>query len=219
MITKELKFKVLPLIKINILTGAILQGETWSSTHVSSSGGGGSIHNGSGYISAPTIHSRTTTHQAIWVKDENTQKDIKLNIPSNVDVMQSHKIKYAQLIYNKRVLSVYFENYDTELWWSLDISIKEFAAQVTKTSSKYWRKIFFFIILASLPYFDLRILGFNYLRGITSNDFRNLTIIAISFFVFILGIMYANSIDRKTKESNKKDAEELTALLFQAIQS
>lgn len=60
-------------------TGEVLGSDKHSETHVSSSGGGGHLHNGSGYISSPSVNSTTITNHEFWIKKEDgTEKDIKL---------------------------------------------------------------------------------------------------------------------------------------------
>lgn len=135
MISKELSLKNRSVIKINILLGSVLQGETWTSTHVSSSGGGGNLHNGSGYIFAPTVHSHTTTHQSVWIKEDDSNKDVKLSIPSYVDAMHGHKLKSVELFYENRFIDIiYIENLTTEKYWT-PLKIESIAEEVTQTLS------------------------------------------------------------------------------------
>lgn len=56
------------------ITGEILGTQKYSETHVSSSGGGGYVNQGNGYISAPTVHSRVVTQHEFWLKTEDGQE-------------------------------------------------------------------------------------------------------------------------------------------------
>lgn len=63
------------------MTGEVISTQKYSDTHLSSSGGGGYVNQGgSGYISAPKIHSRVVTQHEFWLKTEDGQEvDIKLS--------------------------------------------------------------------------------------------------------------------------------------------
>jgi hypothetical protein len=50
------------------ITGTVSDVQKWSSTSVSTSGGGGYVHpEHGGYISSPTVTSRVTQHQTFWI--------------------------------------------------------------------------------------------------------------------------------------------------------
>lgn len=200
MVTKDLQFQQLPLIQLKVFTGIVLQGETWSSTHVSSSGGGGYLHNGTGRIAAPTVHSHTTTHQTVWIKEEDSQKDIKLNIPSNVDVMQGHKIKYVELFYNDRYIDyIYIENFNTEKCWVFNTNILAFATKVTATSSHLVRtNIFSFILIWMVLLLASKTGG----RYLVEELYSLVTSAAIAIFIFTI-IRYINN--AKTNKANAKN--------------
>lgn len=170
MVTKDLQFQQLPLIQLKVFTGIVLQGETWSSTHVSSSGGGGYLHNGTGRIAAPTVHSHTTTHQTVWIKEEDSQKDIKLNIPSNVDVMQGHKIKYVQLFYEDRLYidPTYIENFNAEKYWIYDENIINLAVWKTRKRSMIRMLLVLLSIPISIGWSLLLIIFVSFHRGIST---------------------------------------------------
>ena len=55
-------------IKFTAETGRVLPGQQKiSKTHISSSGGGGYLHQGSGFVDAAKIKSTTTTQQEFWL--------------------------------------------------------------------------------------------------------------------------------------------------------
>lgn len=55
--------------EISFRTGAVLSDQRRSETHISSSGGGGRVVYGSGYVDAPTIHSSVSVRQEVWLRD------------------------------------------------------------------------------------------------------------------------------------------------------
>lgn len=62
------------------LTGEVLGSDKRSETRVSSSGGGGSVINGVGYVSAPTIHSSTTEKHEVWLGlDDGSEHHLQLS--------------------------------------------------------------------------------------------------------------------------------------------
>jgi hypothetical protein len=69
--------------------GKIIGSKTWTETHVSSSGGGGYIHKGTGQIHAPTVHSTTVERGEVWIRNKDG-KDIC--IPHNLEGLQGHDV-------------------------------------------------------------------------------------------------------------------------------
>jgi hypothetical protein len=60
-------------------TGTVTDQQKFSETKVSSSGGGGYLHQGSGHVQAPTVTSTTTTKHEFWVQlTDGTQHPIQL---------------------------------------------------------------------------------------------------------------------------------------------
>ena len=74
---------------INGVRGKVIQTKTWTETHVSSSGGGGYLHNGSGQVHAPTVRSTIVEKGETWVKTRNG-KDIC--IPSKISGIEGHDV-------------------------------------------------------------------------------------------------------------------------------
>lgn len=69
-------------------SGRILDQQKGIETHVTSSGGGGYLHQGTGYVSAPTVSSYNVTRHEFWVElTDGTQHPIQLrglDIPLSV---------------------------------------------------------------------------------------------------------------------------------------
>lgn len=57
-------------LNLDAYTGAVMSSSKWSETHVSSSGGGGYLHNGTGHVSAPTVSSTVSAKHEFWFKTE-----------------------------------------------------------------------------------------------------------------------------------------------------
>jgi hypothetical protein len=55
-------------LKFELFTGTVMSSSKWSETHVSSSGGGGYLHGGSGQVSAPTVSSTVKSKHEFWVQ-------------------------------------------------------------------------------------------------------------------------------------------------------
>jgi hypothetical protein len=55
-------------IIIDSVDGEVLDVQAWGTTHISSSGGGGRLHDGTGYISAPQITSRSGEHCQVMLR-------------------------------------------------------------------------------------------------------------------------------------------------------
>jgi hypothetical protein len=74
---------------INGVRGKIIGSKVWTETHVSSSGGGGYLHNGTGQVHAPTVHSTIIEKGETWVKTKNG-KDVC--IPAKITGIEGHDV-------------------------------------------------------------------------------------------------------------------------------
>ena len=63
----------------------------WSETHVSSPGGGGYLHNGTGHISAPRVSSTIVERVEFWLKPEAGGGN-ELRLTMNIDVRDGHRL-------------------------------------------------------------------------------------------------------------------------------
>jgi hypothetical protein len=71
-------------------TGIVESVKDWSETHISSSGGGGYVSGGSGYVPAPTVSSRSVHRQVFFLKHEDgTQGECNTNL---INVSVGHKV-------------------------------------------------------------------------------------------------------------------------------
>jgi hypothetical protein len=79
-------------VEFSLLTGAVISSQKHSETHVSSSGGGGYLHKGSGYVSAPVVTSRIVTKHEFWIRKEDGQ-DVPVNLTNaNVSVAEGQTV-------------------------------------------------------------------------------------------------------------------------------
>lgn len=83
-------------IKFKALTGTVLNSEkrSHSDTYTSTSGGGGYIHQGTGYINAPKTTTRTVTthtHEFWLAKEDGTEQCIKL-INADIPLREGQRI-------------------------------------------------------------------------------------------------------------------------------
>lgn len=61
------------------VSGVVADDQHSSSTRVFSSGGGGYVGPNGGHVTAPQIHSEISTHQSVWITDDN-QEDHELSL-------------------------------------------------------------------------------------------------------------------------------------------
>jgi F0F1-type ATP synthase assembly protein I len=74
---------------INGVRGQIIGSKVWTETHVSSSGGGGYLHNGTGQVHAPTVTSTIIEKGETWVKTKNG-KDVC--VPLKIPGIEGHDV-------------------------------------------------------------------------------------------------------------------------------
>lgn len=55
-------------VALQTQTGVVAGAQTWASTEISSSGGGGYVGSAGGYVSAPKVTSTTTEHKQVFVR-------------------------------------------------------------------------------------------------------------------------------------------------------
>lgn len=62
------------------MTGRVVGEKKWSETRISSSGGGGYINQGSGFISAPQVSTRVSTRHEFWLQaPDGEERCVELN--------------------------------------------------------------------------------------------------------------------------------------------
>jgi hypothetical protein len=100
---EEFKFKNRK-VEFSIISGVVISSDKRSETHLTSSGGGGHLTNGSGYIKAPTISSYSVTCHDFWLKTSDCQEvaiqlrghDIPLRSGQNVTMLLANAPGYVK---------------------------------------------------------------------------------------------------------------------------
>lgn len=106
------------VITLQVFTGTVVGSKTWTETRISSSGGGGYIVKGTGYVSGTRISSDVTRHDELFVRDElGNERDLRL---TNVDlpVRQGSRVSTVLGIYEGHSHGYYVGvyNHDTRVW-------------------------------------------------------------------------------------------------------
>jgi hypothetical protein len=79
-------------VEFTLLTGAVTSSQKHAETHVSSSGGGGFLHKGTGFVNAPVVRSHIVTKHEFWVHTDDG-RDIPVNLSNvHVSVAEGHRV-------------------------------------------------------------------------------------------------------------------------------
>ena len=88
---------------IKIFFGEVVGEKTWSSTQVSSSGGGGFVGQHGGYVHAPRVHSSVSVHEQFFVRGESgEERPVETSNGGRVGVRIGH---HVSLVYHGSTLS------------------------------------------------------------------------------------------------------------------
>ncbi len=133
-------------------TGEVISQNKYSETHVSSSGGGGSVGPNGGYVSAPTVHSRIVTKHEFWIrKEDGSEESIQL---SNCDVplREGHKITLILAGYKGGNHGYYtvLVNHSANKHWFLEnaASLNNRLLKIDVLSAKSFQTVFVLFIIA-----------------------------------------------------------------------
>lgn len=90
----------------------------WSETHVTSSGGGGYLHQGTGHVAAPTVRSVAVEKAEFWLKPE---AGSEIRLMANVAVRDGHDVAvvWGNSASEQNGTHFYFRNYSTSSDWLL----------------------------------------------------------------------------------------------------
>jgi hypothetical protein len=86
-------------VPMTVHTGTVFGSQKHSQTHVYSSGGGGTVQGGTGYVAAPTVSSSVTTTHEFWIRTDHGEQ-IPVQIPSgNMPLADGQRVSlvHAQL--------------------------------------------------------------------------------------------------------------------------
>ena len=101
-------------------SGKVTGDKVWSETNVTSSGGGGTVAYGSGYVRAPTIHSSVTTNREIWIRKDDDSEFCVTNYGNNVKVNHGHDVSVVYAGFNNSGHAIAIVNRTTGYWHLLD---------------------------------------------------------------------------------------------------
>lgn len=79
-------------ISFEQVTGEVVSTNASTQTHITSSGGGGSIHMGTGTISAPKIRSHNTTTQEVWIRSDDGHEHRYVFTNADAQVRPSQRV-------------------------------------------------------------------------------------------------------------------------------
>ena len=148
------------------IRGEVLTSQKHSETHVSSSGGGGSISEGRGYVSAPTVHSTVLTKHEFWIRTPDEEEvpikltgvDIPLRSGQDISLIcvresQSDGGRYCTLV-NRSAGRHWSINSGSELNKNLELTPKSISMAGT-----IFLSLFLFLILSIIgrPWLGLAI--------------------------------------------------------------
>lgn len=102
-------------------TGIVLSAERQNQTHISTSGGGGFIHNGGGHINPTRVHSTIQTNQQFWIQTSSGKEvvykfknsDIPLRAGQKITVVTA-TVKNASFSYRTMLV-----NHSSEQYWTM----------------------------------------------------------------------------------------------------
>lgn len=149
------------VVKFSVESGRVLPGhQKISKTHVSSSGGGGYLHQGSGFVDAPKITSTTTTEQEFWLlADGGRQVPVRIdgdamavNVDQEISLLHArHPTKDGQWL-----VGIVNHSARTTAWLLTPLALAGGAGLVG------WWRVSFVALLSFLPFslVNLWALGF-----------------------------------------------------------
>jgi len=156
-------------IEFSWLTGTLLSQNKYSETHVSSSGGGGTVTPHGGVVHAPTASSTVITNQDFWIKtDDGAEEPIQLR-DCDIPLREGQRITVISAQTKKHHPSpVVLINHTAQKHWYIK-EASEFNQQYSISSS-----------LSYIITFILIVIGTTYIGYLISPGY--------SFVSFLLGI-------------------------------
>ena len=145
-------------IKFTAETGRVLPGQQKiSKTHISSSGGGGYLHQGSGFVDAAKITSTTTTQQEFWLLADGGRQ-----VPVRIagDVMAVNVDQEVSLLHAGQLLvGIVNHSARTTAWLRRPLDLVRGAGL-----ARWWRAVFIALVSSVV----LNVLGFGILGFIST---------------------------------------------------
>lgn len=100
-------------------SGTVIGEKRLSETHVTTTGGGGTIRNGKGKVSAPTVHSKVVTNQDIWLRgDAGNERVLRLK-GCDIPILENQRISVVLFQYDGDSNEILLFNHNTKTWHNL----------------------------------------------------------------------------------------------------
>lgn len=117
------------VINLEVFSGEVAAVKTWTETRVSSSGGGGAVIQGTGFVSSATVSSNVTRHDELYIRDgEGNERCLRL---TNTEVQVRNGSRVSTVLglpegqKNGWYVGIY--NHDTRAWISFSDGLKRLA--------------------------------------------------------------------------------------------
>lgn len=119
------------VVRLQVFTGVVMELRTWTETRVTSSGGGGAVYQGTGFVSGTRVSSQVTRHDHLFVRDrDGNERSVRL---TNVDL----PVRNGSLV--STVLGIHegqshgyhvgIYNHDTHVWTPIADGVRRLAPE------------------------------------------------------------------------------------------
>lgn len=100
-------------------SGTVIGEKRLSETHVTATGGGGTIRNGKGKVSAPTVHSKVVTNQDIWLRDDAGNERVLRLKGCDIPILENQRISVVLFQCDGDSNEILLFNHNTKTWHNL----------------------------------------------------------------------------------------------------
>lgn len=119
------------VVQLQVFTGVVMELRTWTETRVTSSGGGGAIYQGTGFVSGTRVSSHVTRHDELFVRDtEGNERSVRF---TNVDLPVRNGSRVSTVLGIREGLShghyVGIYNHDTRVWTPIADGVRRLAPE------------------------------------------------------------------------------------------
>lgn len=183
---------------INGVRGKIIGSKVWTETHVSSSGGGGYLHNGTGQVHAPTVHSTIIEKGETWVKTKNG-KDVC--IPAKITGIEGHDVLalWGNLneINSQTGPYLYWRNFSTDK--HSDIGLHDRRMFLSEKDSFKGFRMFMFVLIVCMVFGAIIAFANDSSDGFLAMAFGGGCGVMIGFFVALIFVLVAWMFHKSTE--------------------
>lgn len=100
-------------------SGTVLADKRLSETHITTSGGGGTIRNGEGSVAAPTVRSNVVTNQDIWLRDDAGNERVLRLKGRDIPILENQRISVVVFQCGDDSNEILLFNHNMKTWHSL----------------------------------------------------------------------------------------------------